>query len=279
MFYQKILLGFALILAEMAAIYVISAVYKYCTQSSYVYSPKKEIVGTPFDLKLYFEEVLLKTSDGANLCGWFVPSRGSNKVILFLHGNGGNISNRLTLIDYFNRKVGTSVFIIDYRGYGKSDGKITEAGTYMDARAAWDYLTVSKKIKTENIVLYGRSLGGPIAARLAGEVGAKLLILDSTFTSIKDIAAETYPYLPVRRFFKFEYPTISYIKSVKCPVLIIHSSGDERVPFSHGLKLYNDAGQPREFLKLSGTHGNSYMKSKDAYIEGIKSFILKYLES
>jgi uncharacterized protein len=279
MLYQKILLGSVLIIAVMAAIYVVTAVYKYFTQSSYVYSPKKDIAGDPFDLKLYFEEVLLKTSNGANICGWFVPSRNSNKVVLFLHGNGGNVSNRLTLIDYFNRKIGVSVFIIDYRGYGKSDGKITEAGTYLDARAAWDYLTVTKKIEPENIVVYGRSLGGSIAAHLAGEVGANLLIMDSAFTSIKDIAAETYPYLPVRRFFKYEYPTIRFIKSVKCPVLIIHSSGDERIPFSHGLKLYDDANQPKEFLKLDGTHGNNYVKSKDVYIEGIKSFILKHSKS
>jgi len=277
MLYQKILLGTVLIIAVMAAIYVVTAVYKYVVQSSYVYSPKKDIVGNPFDLKLYFEEVLLRTSDGVNICGWFVPSGSSRKVILFLHGNGGNISTRLTLIDYFNKKAGLSVFIIDYRGYGKSEGKVTEAGTCLDARAAWDYLTVSKKIEPEDIVIYGRSLGGPIAAHLAGEIGAKLLILDSTFTSIKDIAAETYPYLPVRRFFKYEYSTISYLKSVKCPVLVIHSSGDERIPFSHGLKLYNDANQPKEFLKLSGMHGNNYIRSRDVYIEGIKSFILKYL--
>ncbi len=276
MLYQKILLGYALIIAVIAAIYLVSAVYKYFNQYYYAYSPKREVAANPFDLKLYFEEVLLKASDGVNLSGWFIPSRNCKEVILFLHGNGGNISTRLTLIDYFNRKIGLSVFIIDYRGYGKSEGRTTEAGTYLDARAAWDYLIVSKKIKPENIIIYGRSLGGPIAARLAGEVGAKLLILDSTFTSMKDIAAEMYPYLPVRRFFKYDYPTISYLKSVKCPLLIIHSSGDDRIPFSHASKLYNNANEPRQVLKISGTHRKNYVKSREVYIEGIKSFILKY---
>ncbi|MEA2016192.1 MAG: alpha/beta hydrolase [Actinomycetota bacterium] len=276
MLYQKILVGTGLIVAVAAAIYVVSALHKYFAQSAYVYSSKREVAANPFDLKLYFEEVILKTSDGINLCGWFIPSRNSRKVMLFLHGNGGNISSRLTLIDYFNRRVGLSVFIIDYRGYGKSEGRITEAGTYLDARAAWDYLTVSKKIKPEDIIIYGRSLGGPIAARLAGEVDAKLLILDSTFTSIKDIAAEMYPYLPVRRFFKYDYPTLSYIKSVKCPLMVIHSSGDDHVPFSHALKLYDIAKEPKQFLKISGTHSKNYVKSREAYIEGVKSFILKY---
>ncbi len=276
MLYQRILLGFALIIAVIVIIYLVSAVYKFFTQSYYVFRPKKEITATPFDIKLYFEEIIFKSSDGINLSGWFIPSRSQKGVILFLHGKGGNISTRLTLIDYFNRKMGLSVFIIDYRGYGKSEGKPTEEGTYMDARAAWEYLTTSKKIKPGDIIIYGRSLGGSIAAWLAKEIKAELLILDSTFTSIKDIAAEMYPYLPVKRFFKFDYPTASYLKDVICPVLIIHSGEDDFIPFSHAVKLYNAANEPRQFLKTTGAHNNTYVKSEQIYIEGIKAFISKY---
>jgi len=276
MLVQRILLGFGLIIAVIIIIYLISAVYKFFTQSFDVYHPKKEITATPFDKKLYFEEIILKSSDEVNISGWFVPAGKSKEAVLLLHGNGGNISTRLTLIEYFRRQMSLPVFIIDYRGYGKSEGRPTEEGTYLDAMAAWEYLTNTKKIDPGNIIIYGRSLGGAIAAKLAGETGGKLLILDSTFTSIKDIAAELYPYLPVRNFFKFSYPTIDYLKKVSCPVLIIHSTGDDYIPFSHAVKLYNAANKPRHFLKIGGFHNNSYIKSKQIFIEGIKSFISEY---
>ncbi len=276
MLYQKILIGFGSVAAVIIVIYLFSAVYEFLTQSCHVYYPKKEITATPFDIRLYFEEIIFSSSDGVNLSGWFVPARNSRRVILVLHGNGGNISTRLTLINYFNRKLGLSVFIIDYRGYGKSDGRPNEEGTYLDARAAWEYLIGSKKIRPQDIIIFGRSLGGPIAARLAKEVKARALILDSTFTSIKDIAAELHPYLMVRKFFRFGYPTIDYLKGVGIPVLIIHSSEDDYVPFSHAVKLYNAANQPRQLLKISGKHNDNYIKSEGIYIEGIRSFISGY---
>ncbi len=276
---QRILFGLALIVAVIAIIYLVSAVYRFFTQSYDVYHPKKEITATPFDIKLYFEEIVFKSSDGINISGWFIPAGKRKEIVLFLHGNGGNISKRLALIDYFNRQIGLPVFIIDYRGYGKSGGTPTEEGTYLDAAAAWEYLTGSRKIKPENIIIYGRSLGGPIAAKLAGKVKSRLLILDSTFTSMKDIAAEIYPYLPVRKFFKFNYSTIDYLKEVSCPVLIIHSAGDDYIPFSHAVKLYNTANKPKHFLKIEGTHKNNYIKSKQVFIEGIKSFISEYRKS
>jgi len=276
MLYQKILIGFGSVVAVIIIIYLFSAIYEFLTQSYHVYYPKKEITATPFDIRLYFEEIIFSSSDGINLSGWFVPARNHKGVILVLHGNGGNISTRLTFIDYFNRKLGLSVFIIDYRGYGKSEGRPTEKGTYLDARAAWEYLTGSKKIRPQDIIIFGRSLGGPIAAWLAKEVKARALILDSTFTSIKDIAAEMHPYLPVRKFFKFDYPTIDYLKGANIPVLIIHSSEDDDIPFPHAIKLYNAANEPRQFLKIRGKHNDNYIKSEEIYIEGIRSFISRY---
>lgn len=276
MLYQKILIGFGSVVTVIIIIYLFSAIYEFLTQSYHVYYPKKEITATPFDIRLYFEEIIFSSSDGINLSGWFVPARNHKGVILVLHGNGENISNELTFIDYFNRKLGLSVFIIDYRGYGKSEGRPTEKGTYLDARAAWEYLTGSKKIRPQDIIIFGRSLGGPIAAWLAKEVKARALILDSTFTSIKDIAAEMRPYLPVRKFFKFDYSTIDYLKGANIPVLIIHSSEDDDIPFPHAIKLYNAANEPRQFLKIRGKHNDNYIKSEEIYIEGIRSFISRY---
>ncbi len=276
MIYQRILLGIASIIIVAVFIYLFSAVYKFVTQAYFVYKPEKQIMNTPFNVRLYFEEIIFKTPDGINLSGWFVPVKDHKGVILILHGKSGNISTRLTFLNYFSRKLGLSTFIIDYRGYGKSEGTPDEKGTYLDAEAAWNYLTMVRKIKPQDIIIFGRSLGGPIAAWLAGKVKARALILESTFTTIKDIVTQLYPYLPVRRFFKFEYSTIDYLKKVNSPVLIIHSSEDDYIPFSHAMKLYSAANRPRHFLRIKGLHNNNYMKSEETYIEGIKSFLSKH---
>jgi fermentation-respiration switch protein FrsA (DUF1100 family) len=273
MIYQRIFLGTSSVIIVAAVIYLFSAVYRFITQSYFVYRPDREIIKDPFSIRLYFEEIMFKASDGTGLSGWFVPVKNHKGVILVLHGKSGNISTRLTFLYYFSRKLGLSTFIIDYRGYGKSEGRPGEEGTYLDAEAAWKYLTEIRKIKPGDIIIFGRSLGGPIAARLAGKVKARALILESTFTTIKDIVTQMYPYLPVKRFFKFEYPTIDYLEKVQSPVLIIHSSEDDYIPFSHAMKLYSAANKPKQFLKIKGSHSNNYLKSEDIYIEGIKSFL------
>jgi fermentation-respiration switch protein FrsA (DUF1100 family) len=276
MIYQRILLGAASVIVIAAVIYLFSAVYRFLTQSYFVYRPDKEMKRDPFNIRLYFDEIIFKASDGTHLSGWFIPVKNHNGVILVLHGKSGNISTRLAFINYFTRRLGLSTFIIDYRGYGKSEGKPGEEGTYLDSEAAWKYLTEARKIKPGDIIILGRSLGGPIAARLAGKVKARALILESTFTTIKDIVTQMYPYLPIKRFFKFEYPTIDYIKKVQSPVLIIHSSEDDYIPFSHATKLYGAANKPKQFLKIKGSHRNNYLISEDIYIEGIKSFLSRH---
>jgi uncharacterized protein len=273
MLYLRILIGCGLIVIVVVVLYLFSAVYKFFTQAHYIYYPVKEITATPFDIRLYFEEIMFKSIDGVNISGWFIPCRQRKRVVLFLHENGGNISTGLTLIDYFNHKLGLSVFVIDYRGYGKSEGRPAEAGTYLDAKAAWEYLVDSRKINPGDIIIYGRSLGGSIAAWLAKEVKAELLIIDSTFTSLKDVASEMYPYLPVRKFLKYDYPTINYIKDIACPVLFIHSVDDDYIPFSHAERLYEQANEPKKLLKISGGHNNSYIKSEQVFIEGIRNFV------
>ncbi len=275
MIYLRILIGIASIIIIAAVTYLLSALYKFITQAYLVYNPDRQIINTPFNIRLYFEEIFFRTSDGLNISGWFIPVKNNNGVILILHGKSGNISNRLTFLNYFSRKLGLSAFIIDYRGYGKSEGVPDEKGTYMDAEAAWNYLTAIKKIKSQDIIIFGRSLGGPIAARLAGKVDAKALILESTFTTLTELVTQLYPYLPVRKFFKYKYPTIDYLKKVNSPVLIIHSSEDDYIPYSHAMKLYSTANKPRQLLKIKGSHSINYIKSEEAYIDGIKTFLSK----
>lgn len=273
MIYERVIFGIIAIVVVIAATYLFSALYKFLNQSSFVYHPKKEIVATPDSIGLNFQDIIFKASNGNDLSGWFVPVKKSKKVLLLLHGNGGNISTRLNFLDYFCKQLKISTFIIDYQGYGKSQGRPNETGTYLDAKAAWDYLTGFMKIERGDIIIFGRSLGGPIASWLAGKVDPGALILDSTFTSIKDIAAHIYPLLPVKKIFRFDYSTISHLKKIRCPVLVIHSREEDYIPFSHGEKLFEAANEPKYFLEIKGTHGNNYIESKKDYLEGIGSFI------
>ena len=264
----------------------------YIMQPKLLYSPVREIIYTPGDLGLDFEDVIFKSKDGLKLSGWYIPAKnpdpapvlrqedaGSSRgggpefTILFCHGNGGNIFHHLDSINIF-QNLGLNCFIFDYRGYGKSEGKPTEEGTYLDVRAAYDWLTKKKKISPDNIIIFGRSLGGSIAAQLASKVKAKACVVEGTFTSYVDIGKKFYPYMPVRWFARFSYRTIDYIKNVHCPVMFVYSRNDEVVPFEFGLRLYEAANEPKEFVEIFGSHNDGFLVSgetyKNAWINWIK---------
>ncbi len=268
---QKVYLPVIIAVSFIIAAYLAMMAYRFLNQSRYVYFPTRRIHSTPRDIGLEYEDVYIRTVDGVEVNGWFIDS-GSSVTVLFLHGNGGNISDRLALIEIFT-KIGLSTFIIDYRGYGKSGGKPTEVGTYRDAEAAWNYLVGEKKISPSEIILYGRSLGGPVAANIASSFNPRALILDSTFTSIKNIGSELYPYLPVKKFFKYDYNTISFLKEVSCPVLVIHSGGDSYIPIKHGQKIYNAIKSAKEFAVIRGNHNNGFLLSADTYLKKITAFL------
>ena len=193
-------------------------------------------------------------------------------MVLFCHGNAGNMSHRLESIRVFHR-LGLSTLIFDYRGYGQSEGKPTEQGTYLDAEAAWRYLVQRQEVDPAEVFVFGRSLGGAIAAWLARGHTPKALIMESTFTSVPDIAAHLYPYLPVRLLSRFHYNAVDYVRQVNCPVLIVHSRDDEMIPFSHGRRLFETANEPKEFLEIRGSHNEGFMTSADRYEEGLASFL------
>ena len=236
----------------------------YYRQPSFLYYPIQEVTYTPDELGLDFEEVWFKTADGINLNGWYIPSKKSDLTILFCHGNGGNIMHCLDSINFFH-DLGLNCFIFDYRGYGSSSGTPSEEGTYLDADAAYKWLTKQKKIPTDDIIIFGRSLGGSIAAQLAGRVKIKTLIIESTFTSYVDIGQKFYPYMPVRLFARFSYNTSDYIRKVHCPVMIIHSRNDEIIPFEFGLELYEAANEPKKFAEIYGSHNDSFLVSGEIY--------------
>jgi len=236
----------------------------YLMQPVFLYSPTREVTYTPGELGLDFESVVFKTSDGLRLTGWFVPADNSRLTVLFCHGNGGNMSHRLDSISILHN-LGLNCFIFDYRGYGQSEGKPSEEGTYLDARAAYKWLTEEKKESADDIILFGRSLGGSIGAQLASKVEVKALIIESSFTSYVDIGKKFYPYMPVRWFTKFSYKTVDYVKDVHCPVMIIHSRNDELVPFEFGCRLYEAANEPKEFVEIFGSHNDGFLLSSEIY--------------
>ena len=245
-------------------------------QPTFLFKPTREVSYTPDELGLDFEEVTLETSDGVLLNSWYVPAENCEVTILFCHGNGGNIMHRLDSINIFHN-LGLNCFIFDYRGFGKSHGTPTEEGTYLDARAAYDWLVNVKKVSPENIIILGRSLGGSIASHLASNVKARGLVIESAFTSYADIGSKFYPYMPVRWFARFNYKTVDYLKNVYCPVMIIHSRNDEVVPFEFGLELYNIANEPNRFIEIFGSHNDSFLVSSEIYKDAWTSW-LNFLE-
>jgi fermentation-respiration switch protein FrsA (DUF1100 family) len=244
--------------------------------SQAVYHPSKEIRGTPADLGLSYEWVALETADGERLSAWWVPADSPRGVLLFCHGNAGNISDRLDSIRIFNR-LGLSVFIFDYRGYGKSSGHPSEQGTYRDAEAAWNYLIQVRKKDPQEIVVFGRSLGGSIAAWLSRVYKPRALILESAFSSLGEAARDRLPGILVKLFVPDQYLTIRYLTMVDCPVLILHSRGDEIIPFRHGEALYAAANEPKEFVEIHGSHNQGFLESQPLYEAALDSFLSKYL--
>ncbi len=239
----------------------------YFMQSRFLYRPMREISYTPAELGLDFEDVTFESADGLLLNGWYIPASDSGFTVLFCHGNGGNMMHRLDSINVFYN-LGLGCFVFDYRGYGASGGKPTEEGTYLDAMAAYKWLTEEKKIPPGNIIIFGRSLGASIAAQLAGRVEAAALVIESAFTSYVDIGRKFYPYMPVRWFAKFSYSTIDYVGEVACPVMVIHSRSDELIPFEFGLELYEAAGEPKEFIEITGGHNDGFLVSGEIYKNG-----------
>jgi fermentation-respiration switch protein FrsA (DUF1100 family) len=224
------------------------------------------------DWGLPYQDVNLTTADGIQLHGWYIPHADSSKVLLFFHGNAGNISHRGASIAIFHR-LGLNVFIIDYRGYGKSQGDPDEAGLYRDADAAWQYLTQEKGVDKDNIIIFGRSLGGAVATRLAAEVHPAALILESTFSSARDMAKSLFPIIYRLLIFRYRFNSMGRIKQINCPLLVMHSPDDEIIPFHVGEKLFNAANEPKRLIKMKGDHNNGFLLSQPAYEQSLRAFI------
>ncbi|MFW6178340.1 MAG: alpha/beta hydrolase, partial [Desulfohalobiaceae bacterium] len=200
------------------------------------------------------------------------PEGKENPVVLFLHGNAGNISHRLDLVRIVH-ELGLACMLPDYQGYGQSQGRPSEQGMYEDAHAAWEFLVQKKGIQPGKVVVWGHSLGGPVAAKLARDREPGALILDSTFTSLPEIGQKLYSFLPVKLVSRYKYPTRQYLEEVQSPVLVVHSPEDSLVPFQSGRELFQAAPEPKEFLRIQGEHDYGFVTSFDLYAKGVEAFL------
>jgi uncharacterized protein len=263
-----VILGIALAYATLAGLMFVA-------QDRMVFFPEvggRDFGLTPASAGLAYEDVNLLTEDEVRIHGWFVPAPAPRGAVVVLHGNAGNISHRVDTVLMFCR-LGYSTLIIDYRGYGRSSGKPSEEGTYRDAEAAWQYLIGPRRFPESQIVIYGESLGGAVAAWLAARHPPRALVLASTFTSVPDLGADIYPFLPVRLLARIRYDARGNVARVEAPVFVAHSRDDEIVPFNHGKALFDTARAPKRFLEMSGGHNEGFLFVNDAWVRELGVFL------
>ncbi len=266
-------------LVAFAGVYLGVVILAYSMQRALVFHPRREVNATPAEIGLEFEDFTVKTADGVSIHGWLVPARapeegGLGLWTIFCHGNGGNISHRLDTLR-LQHEMGISACIFDYRGYGRSSGKPSEQGVYRDVEAVWDML-LKRGVDPGHVVLWGRSLGGAVAARMASRTNPAGLILESTFTSVTDMARRSYPFLPVSLLCRFRMNTLGHAGEANrngCPVMVIHSPEDDVVPFVMGEKLHESLSGRRRFLQIQGGHNDGFLLSAPLYTREVRSFL------
>lgn len=227
----------------------------YALQTSMIFYPGKLGKDFRFDLGKAGEEIFFKTTDDENINALFFPGI-KKEVILYFHGNAGDLSGWQHIAKDFTR-LGYNFFILDYRGYGKSSGTITEKGLYADGEAAYQFLVNEKGYAPEDILIYGRSIGTGIAVELAARHETKGIILESPFTSLKKLAGQKVPFLLPGLLLKYHFDNLGKINSVKSPVLFIHGAKDSLIPVSHTDQLFEKfSGRKKKIIIQGGDHND-----------------------
>ncbi|MCA1961361.1 MAG: alpha/beta hydrolase [Desulfomonile sp.] len=240
---------------------------------SQIFFPDPNLGYSPADFGLEFEDVWLETTDRVRLHGWHFPAGKTRPLLLFCHGNAGNISHRLDNIQRLLEK-GIGVFIFDYRGYGRSEGRITERGFYLDADAAYEYARARASADRIKLVIFGRSLGGIAAVYLASKGTCDGVILESTFTNVKAMAREHFLFPVPGIGLEKRLDALGRIRKVKAPILFFHGDRDDIVPIRIGRELFDAAPPAKEFVTLVGAgHNDTYLLGGEAYFDRFARFI------
>ena len=259
---------------------IVSAIVFYPQlENSIIFYPDKNLDDNPSNWNLSCKDVRFVTSDGEKLHGWFFPLSGKAPVLLFCHGNAGNISHRIENVERLVNR-GISVFLFSYRGYGLSSGRPSENGIYRDGVAAYDYVTESEKISPDRIAVFGRSLGGAVAIEVALQRKVRCMIIENTFTSIRGMSKTLFPWLLFSPFLPHHYDNITKIADVSVPKLIVHGKNDKIVPFKMGKELFALATGNKIFLPVDGAgHNDTYVVGGKAYFDAIANFTSSHTSS
>ena len=282
---MKLLSTFLVVVTIAVGGFVAFGVYLYLIQDRMVFFPTRDLEASPGDIGLGFQEVRIDVTDGESIHAWYIPAPSGSHVtgqsgdggaptVLFCHGNAGNISHRLETIECL-AALGANVMLFDYRGYGQSDGTPSETNMYADAAACYSCLTGSQGVHSDQIVLFGRSLGGAVAIELASHVNCAGLIVESSFTSAREMGRMMFPYFPIGLLLRYEFNSIQKIGQINCPLLVTHSPSDDLVPFAMGRRLYDRAVDPKRFVELKGGHNERDYMADGAYIEAVRAILYR----
>lgn len=234
------------VLSRFLAIYFIVATAMFFLQDSMIYKPSKTIQLNNYQLPQPWQTVTIKTTDGLQLTSWYLPAKPGHKTILYLHGNGGDIANRLGFAHVF-QSYGYGIFLLEYRGYADNPGKPNEKGLYQDSLAAYLWLT-KHGIKPDNLIIYGESLGAALAVQLAAQYPVNLLVLDTPFLSMSAMAHHLYPYLPTVLLLKDKYRSDVYAPKVSAPTIVFYGLEDEFIPMWQVVDLYRLIGSDKKLM-------------------------------
>ncbi len=272
--FLRMLLILIILVVGVSAI-MAAAIYFY--QGRVVFISTREMVIRPEDLGMSCEDVYIEVIPEQRINVWFIPAdtgrarAGVAPTVLFCHGNAGNISHRVSSLQFFHG-LGVNTVLFDYRGYGRSDGDPSEVNSYADAQAVYRWLVETKKIDPGQIYVFGRSLGGAVALDLAARVKCAGVVVESSFTSAPEMGQRMFPYLPIKLLARYRFDNLSKIRRINCPVLVTHSPDDQLIPYEMGRELYEAAGQPKEFIALSGDHNDREYYDSELYVNGLRRF-------
>lgn len=240
-------------------------------ERNFVFYPVKPLAFSPPEWGMEYEDVFFETRDGLKLNAWLITAGEDSPMVLWFHGNAGNIADRVENARFLYDR-GLSVFLVDYRGYGKSEGEPSEKGIYKDGQAAYEYLVSERGIAPQSLVVFGRSLGSVVAVRVASDVGNRCagVILETAMTNMADMARVHYPVIPGLGSLKRKFDSIGRIASISAPILFIHGDMDELVPYELGRRLYDAATAEKEFYTIRGAHHN------DTYVVGGKEYFDRF---
>lgn len=267
---------FTRIMVALAVVVLLYALWVKTFENRMIYFPYKypngfwQLEGAGINV----EDCYFQTQDKVKLHGWFVSAKDAKWTVLCCHGNGGNITFCIDQLRFFQTYLNMNALVFDYRGYGRSEGYPSEEGLYKDADATYDYLVNTKKIPPERLILYGHSLGGAVAIDLASRKQCAGLIVESAFTSAREIAREILLFRPASWIIRSKFDSIEKIKKVQVPVLIMHGTRDETIPIRFGKRLFDAAKEPKFFYEIDGAgHNDTYVLGGRAYLEKIRGFI------